>query len=66
MGAPIDPLNFFFYHFQYFIDLFGLSGFQHAFTIYFPLTLSWYMMFLVKLGVWAENLAIFIRGKLDN
>ena len=49
----------FFTIFQHLIDLFGLSAFQHAFTFYFTLTLSWYMMFLVKLGFLADNLGDF-------
>ena len=50
LGAPLDTRKIFFHHFQYFIDLFGLSALQCTFTIYFTLTLRWYMMFLVKVG----------------
>ena len=64
-GPPQTPEKYFFHHFQYFIDLFVLSAFQHAFTVYFTLTLSWYMMFLVKLGFLAAFLGIFIRRKSD-
>ena len=53
-GAPLDHRKMFFHNFQYFINLFRLSAFQCAFTIYFTLTLSWYMMFLVKLRFWPK------------
>ena len=60
LAAPVaPPENIFFTNFQCFIDLFGLSAFQRAFTFYFTLTLSWYMMFLVKLGFLADNLGDF-------
>ena len=51
LGAPRPQKNNFNCHFQCIIDLCGLSAFLHAFTIYFMFTLSWYMMFLVKVGL---------------
>ena len=47
--------------FQHFIDLCGLSAFQHAFTFCFTLKLSEYMMFLVKLGFFVDFWPIFSR-----
>ena len=59
-GDPYRPLKLLFFAiFQHLIDLFGLSAFQRAFTFYFTLTLSWYKMFLVKLGFLAQNLGDF-------
>ena len=51
----LPPENIFFTNFQCFIDLFGLSAFQHAFTRYFTLTLSRFMMFFIKSGVLVKN-----------
>ena len=56
--APVTPPNFFFAIFQRFIDLFELSAFQRAFTGYFTLTLSRFMMFFMKLGFFVKNLVI--------
>ena len=53
------PKNIFSTNFQRFIDLFGLSAFQHAFTRYFTLTLSCFMTFFIKWGVLFENIGIF-------
>ena len=52
------PQNIFCAIFQHLIHLFGLSAFQRAFTGYFTLTLSRFMMFFVKLLFLVENLVI--------
>ena len=59
LAAPVaPPENIFFTNFQCFIDLFGLSAFQHAFTRYFTLTLSRFMMFFIKFVLLVENMGI--------
>ena len=58
-GNPCHPPKIFvFAIFQHLIHLFGVSVFWRAFTGYFTLTLSHFMMFFVKLGFLVENLVI--------
>ena len=58
MWTPGTPRKYFFAIFQHFIGLFELSAFQNAFTGYFTLTLSGFMMLFVKLGFWVKNMVI--------
>ena len=57
-GPQTTPKKYFFPIFQHFINLFGHSAFQRAFTRYFKCPLSRFMMFSIKLGFLAENLAV--------
>ena len=60
-GPWSPPKNIFFANFRRFIHLCGLSAFQCAFTRYFMLTLSRFMMFFVKLGFLVKTLGILYK-----
>ena len=55
-GLEPPPKIIFFAIFQRFINLFGQSSFQRAFTCLFKCTLSRFMTFSIKLEFLAENL----------
>ena len=59
-GGPCrSPKIFFSDIFQRLIHLFGLLAFQRAFTRYFTFTLSRFMTFFIKSGIWVKNIGIF-------
>ena len=55
-GGPCRPPKIFFPAiFQRLIHLFGLLAFQRAFTRYFTLTLSHFMMFFCQIGIFGRK-----------